>query len=502
MTTGMLTRSSVLLIAAVAATPTALARPQAKASPAVSAEEAKPTTPDYTVTSKARLTVHDAELGGCLDHGTQNDCSHFASPRDVYVSVGPSGLGLKDGEYFFAVLAPGYQTMAFLDGLDGNLSDRVAGSSTGDDGGGDLVANRSFTVTNEQITGYEGKHAEGRSSDGRLLIAAAPFDETPNRGNVYVLAVCEKGATRFDQCRFDAFQVGTDVPQLRAVVAGMAYYDANANGQFDPGEAGIHEGAVSYWDGDQGVAHIAMDGTFSTVVTPDELLFAQRTLGAGWIQTGNDVSQAVLAGDASLMLQDDQIYDLTVAAGSAVDGVAFGDVCLGEGGSHPRGYWASKVSLTLYGADDLDLIRKLNLRGDNGLPYDPASATDFQRWLRDDSSANQLTRLSAQLAVAALNVHNGFVEGNGLALMEGADAANNTGIGRVQRLIEEADGELARRGVVLPAETGVIAYRDALLRALSGLNENTTFVQASLLRCAPVDGMPANVGLEHGDGTK
>lgn len=302
----------------------------------------------------------------------------------------------------------------------------------------------------------------------------APFDETPNRGNAYVLAVCEQGATRFDQCHFDAFQIGADVPVLRAVVAGMVYYDANANGQFDPGEAGINEGAVTYWDGEQGVAHVALDGTFSTVVMPNELLFGQRPLGGSWMQTGNDISQAALVGDVTLRLQDDQIYNLTLSAGAVIDGVQFGDVCLGEGGSRPRGFW--------------------------GLPYDPASIKDFQKWLHDDSSANQITQLSAQLAVAALNVHNGFVDGDALALMEATDTANNAGIGVVQRLIDETGQELGQHGVILPSEKAVIAYRDALLRALSGLNENTAFVQPNMLRCDAPDWVSFDPNIPHGIG--
>lgn len=496
-----LIRSSVLLLAAVAMTPAVLARAPAKHGPLPTPGEVEPIPLDYTVTSRPLITSHDAVQGGCLTAATPSGCSQFASMRDVYVSAGPEGdRGLEDGEYFFAVLAPGYQKGAFVDGVDGNLSDQVAGSTVGDDGDGDTVHNRTFTVTNHQITGYEGKHAEGRSADGRLLIAAAPFDEGPNRGNVYVLAVCKSGATLYQQCRFDAFQIGQDVSPMRAVVAGLSYYDANANGMHEPDEPGMHSGTILYWDGDQGVVPVAMDGTFSALVAPDELLFAARPLGGAWIRTGNTTSQAVLIGDASLVLQKDGTYDLTVEAASAIDGVQFGNVCLGGGGSRGRGYWASQVSLPDYGPDALDLLRRLHLRGSTGLPYDPASVGEFQKWLRGESTANQVTQLSAQLAVAALNVQNGFVNGEDLALMEGTDSADGVGLGQVQQLIAEADDALTQRGMVLPGDDGQYATREALLRALSSVNGNTAFVQPNQLSCMPVFTTPE--GLERGAGRR
>src|SRR5690606_22518565 len=47
----------------------------------------------------------------------------------------------------------------------------------------------------------------GESPNGRYIIQAIPFADTPNPGGVYILAVCIEGATSQRDCKYDAFKV-------------------------------------------------------------------------------------------------------------------------------------------------------------------------------------------------------------------------------------------------------------------------------------------------------
>jgi hypothetical protein len=150
--------------------------------------------------------------GGCV-HGSEVNCNSYVSKPDVYVNGGPTGgNGLADGEYFFAVLAPGCQNGGFLDGANGNLSDTTAGTgesgcSDSGSGGGDSVANRTFSVSGGVISAYGGTHTTATAKNGNEIISAFPYDDTPNPGGVYIMAICPKGATSPAPCKFDAFKV-------------------------------------------------------------------------------------------------------------------------------------------------------------------------------------------------------------------------------------------------------------------------------------------------------
>jgi hypothetical protein len=160
----------------------------------------------------AAYTTFDPTLGGCV-HNSENNCNIYESKSDVYINGGPSGgNGLANGEYFFAVLAPGCQNGGFLDGANGNLSDKTVGtkesgcSDTGK-GEGDPVTNRTFTVANGVISSYSGTHEKGTATNGDMIISLAPYDDTPNPGGVYILAICPVGAKTAAPCKFDAFKV-------------------------------------------------------------------------------------------------------------------------------------------------------------------------------------------------------------------------------------------------------------------------------------------------------
>jgi hypothetical protein len=179
----------------------------------------------------AGYTTFDATLGGCV-HGSPNgiNCNTYAAKEDVYMNGGPNGgNGLANGDYYFAVLTPGSQNGGFIDGANGNLSDVTAGGTVGDNGTGDDVSNRTFTVTNGLISAYGGTHATGLDPQGQFIIGLAPFDDTDNPGGVYIMAICQVGATSPSQCKYDMFKVkqaGENPPAADLSIL------KNATGQF------------------------------------------------------------------------------------------------------------------------------------------------------------------------------------------------------------------------------------------------------------------------------
>jgi hypothetical protein len=148
------------------------------------------------------------------DPGATNgvNCNHYICQDFVYVNGGPNrprgGNTLEDGEYYFAVLAPGHQNGGAADGAVGNLSDTTAHGGT-DLGSGDSWTDRRFRMSGGTLTN-EGTHANAVSPNGQPIVRVAPFDVTPNPGGVYILAICPvvDGVPSADpsDCKFDAFK--------------------------------------------------------------------------------------------------------------------------------------------------------------------------------------------------------------------------------------------------------------------------------------------------------
>jgi hypothetical protein len=436
----------------------------------------------------AGYTTFDASLGGCLDSPNGVNCNHYQGKVFVYMSGGPTRAGLSDGDYFFAVLAPGYQNGGFLDGAEGNLSDTFAGGTDGDLGSGDGVANRTFSVASHGITAYGGTHAMGTSPNGKPIIALAPFDDTDNPGGVYVLAICAVGAAGPSDCKYDAFRIAAGEGPRFATVSGAKYYDANTNGQYDPGEPFLAGWPIGYTDAVSGVIPTEADGTFRVELTADAYRFWEvlPLAGSTWTQTGNLVSQAAASDGASVALAADKTYALTVADGSTVTGLYFGNVCLGAGGGHTLGFWSNRNGQALFGADDLRAMDALDLRDAAGASFDPATYAAFRTWLLNATATNMAYMLSAQLAAMDLNILNGFVDPAWLAYAPGTSGANANGFVTVGGLVAEADASLAAYGYT-PAGSPERAHQEALKTALDSANNDRTFVQPTPATCpAPV----------------
>lgn len=447
---------------------------------------------DHSVRSIAAYTFQDVDARGCLDPTFLGICSHFTEKENVFLSGGPQIAGLEDGDYYFAVLAPGYLGAAVQDGMDGNLSDDHPGLTTGDDGSGDTRAERTFEVRDHEIVRYYGEHATGETRSGRMLINLGDFDDAPNPYGLYVLAICAKDLTPWASCTMDAFLVNKEMKSGQPYVSGTTYYDANTDGHLSPGEVGISDFTIIYEGTEQGREEPALDGTFSLAMEPGTYTFRQDLPGGRWVQTGNHALQAVMFGESTVTLGQDMDYELSLEGSSVTDGLFFGDVCLGEGGAHTTTFWGDSPRFAHVSLTDLEMLRELNLRDINGLGFNPTSELEFQAWITRASSANIAARLSAQLAAMALNVRHDFVVDTDLVYAPDFDGSNDAGFMTVRELLGEADDALSHRKSTL--EWGPdLPLQLRLLSALEDANGDESFVQDSPLRCDVTPTLPDGI---------
>ena len=171
----------------------------------------------------AAFTTTNTSLDGtghCKNGNEAVNCNIYDGKQYVWLNGGPVEGQLDDGTYFFAVLEPGGQggNENPNDGTPNNLSDL---SPTTNTGAGDAWTNRVFSISNHVLTypatGYPGGH-DFDSNKIRLM----PYDDTPNPGGVYIMAICSLAdATDLDSqgsnppgvdasdCKYDAFKVQT-----------------------------------------------------------------------------------------------------------------------------------------------------------------------------------------------------------------------------------------------------------------------------------------------------
>jgi hypothetical protein len=280
-------------------------------------------TPAWAVSGAGYTTVNTAVDGNnhCKNGNPGVNCNIYDGKQYVWLNGGPAANGLgPDGEYFFAVLEPGGQPNP-NDGGAKNLSDDF-----------DSFANRTFTVTNGEVSAYGGTHTYSPP-----LIRLFPYADTSNPGGVYIMAICSLGtgypvAPR--SCKYDAFKV-RQAAKVQAVLSGAKYLDANHNGQRDSGETGLANWSIHLVGTDGTNENVTTDANGDWSITTKEHNASAGTTQytvsevqkPGWAQTGNTVDQSVSAGGASVGLAS-FTYTVTVPndAISAVSNLLFGNV--------------------------------------------------------------------------------------------------------------------------------------------------------------------------------
>jgi hypothetical protein len=188
-------------------------------SPSALSPTHKPAHSNGPVTGAVFTTTDpDVDGGGRCQNGNEAvNCNIYSGKPYVWLTGGPGTSSLQPGDYFFAVLAPGGQggNRNPNDGAPKNLSDLSPTTGTG---AGDAWTNRVFTINGDGSISYGGSHDfDGTNHKIRLM----GYDDTPNPGGVYILAICAVPSTISTTnppgvdpaiCKYDAFKVNTGTP--------------------------------------------------------------------------------------------------------------------------------------------------------------------------------------------------------------------------------------------------------------------------------------------------
>lgn len=130
--------------------------------------------------------------GHCNNGNEDINCNIYDGKQYVWLNGGPSVAYVGDGDYFFAVLAPGGQANA-NDGSARNLSDDY-----------DTYGDRTFSVSGGTVS-YSGPHDFSVNK-----IRLADYADTTNPGGVYILAICSLAdgyPVNSSDCKYDAFKI-------------------------------------------------------------------------------------------------------------------------------------------------------------------------------------------------------------------------------------------------------------------------------------------------------
>ncbi|MFN2195863.1 MAG: hypothetical protein ACK2UW_07040 [Anaerolineales bacterium] len=289
--------------------------------------------------SGAAFTTYNPWVDGDFKDVCKNsqiNCNLYGAKPDVWLNGGPAANGLgPDGEYFFAVLVPGGQPDP-NDGGAKNLSDDY-----------DDYMNRTFTITDGEVSSYSGTHDQdsgdtqdagrafcssprGCAPDGSPpFIRLFPYADTTNPGGVYILAICSLAdgyPVVPSNCKYDAFKVKEGKVEYDFMLQGRTYKDflPTGPGGADPGR-------------DDWLIHITGTGftgeNIDTFVQPGDMGYWSFSVNYS-IHTNDPVQSAMLTvcevqipGWFQTYPEDDACYDVTLdpAAMAFAGGLDFGN---------------------------------------------------------------------------------------------------------------------------------------------------------------------------------
>ena len=204
--------------------------------------------------SGAAFTTFNAAADGSgkdVCKNTAINCNIYGDKEYVWLNGGPTANGLgPDGEYFFAVLVPGGQPNP---NDAGTVPDDGTGSPKNLSDDYDAYTNRTFTVTDGEVSAYTGTHDfdsgtnGGPKVDGQPpYIRLFPYSDTTNPGGVYIMAICsldEGYPVDPRDCKYDAFKVKKGKLPYQFMLSGTKFQDTYADGvkdssAVDPGLSG------------------------------------------------------------------------------------------------------------------------------------------------------------------------------------------------------------------------------------------------------------------------
>lgn len=339
--------------------------------------------------------------------------NHYDAKADVYLNGGPTNdncdaAAVDDGVYVFQITNPSGSVI---------LSE-------------DDISMREFTVSGGVIVSAN-NHAVVPADCGGVRVQMIPFADTPNNGGVYKAWITRKsdyianGNTfRQSDTKTDNFHVIEPLDTPTAELTVYKFYDANANGEWDPDEVPLFGWAMTASD---------VNGVISTQLTesPDGLTSwtgldpannpysVLEGLGGGtWVH-----SATIINGAPTEVPPVNPAADLVLVGGQQTI-VEFGNYCKVKCGGKPKSYWISDSGKTKVNDGgtmnpEFNALNQLNLRSSGGSHWNLNTAlsqasnwTLLANYLGGTSTTNQAYALSRQLAILRLNIDAGFVNAN------------------------------------------------------------------------------------------
>jgi hypothetical protein len=331
---------------------------------------------------------------------TGTNINIFTSKGDVYLDGGPAhpgAAGLPDGGYYVQVTEPGGTLLGST--LSANVT--VSGGEFAD----------CYRLVDILV----------RASD-----ASPGYDDTSNGGGEYKVWVSMDPAFANSASKTDNFKVKPEnVPPPPGHLIVQKFYDANADGQWTPGEPAIPGWEVTIQD----APHVWTDSTSYTPVDyVDE--------GGAFTVSESAASQQNWKATTATTVE------ATVNPGQTTS-VSFGNLCLGGGGGLTLGFWSNKNGEKLY-SNAVAVAQ--NLRDANGNSFDPPNYKAFRNWILSANATNMANMLSAQLAAMTQNVNNGNVTAAAIVYAPGTGSASPLGYATVGALLAEGNALLAANG--------------------------------------------------------
>jgi hypothetical protein len=200
---------------------------------------------------------------------------------------------------------------------------------------------------------------------------------------------------------------GSPSESIVTEISGVKFYDSNANGKRDEGEAGIEGWKI--------LLYKIVDGNWM-------LLFSTTTdiEGRYTFEAEGGIYRVVEVAPSEAWIQTAPLggyYEINATLGGTYPGNDFGNVYLMPGyGGKTIGFWGSKNGQALINFSDVTELNGLNLYTPNGWNYPLFNTTDLakaktqiENYLRNATAVNTSWMLSAQLIATKLNVLHGFL---------------------------------------------------------------------------------------------
>ncbi|NHV99287.1 MAG: hypothetical protein HA496_06480 [Thaumarchaeota archaeon] len=226
-----------------------------------------------------------------------------------------------------------------------------------------------------------------------------------------------------------------------ATISGVKYYDANLNGEWDSGEAGIAGWKIELYRYNDAMgwvpvatAYTGSDGSYTFTVTEAGTYRVVEVMPSGmWVRTAPESGY----------------YVIIVELGQTYTDKDFGNVCLMQGtGGRTLGFWSNKNGQSLITSSDVTELNALNLYNPTGWTYPPFSGdlatekTQIKNYLLNATGKDMRWMLSAQLLATKLNVLHSFLSGSTIVYV-GSSTYVPSGFISIDEIMAKANSALS-----------------------------------------------------------